>query len=278
MLTKDYLIQKLLTLDIEPDSVLLVHSSLKSLGIIDGGPETVISALEAVIPDGTLVMPTLSQKNWDTIFEDWHLDRPSEVGLITEVFRKQCGSLRSDNATHSVAARGRDASEIVGGDPFAGARYGVFGNYCFSHESPWQRMYDSRERYGVKAYVLFWGVSMKYHTFKHFCEYRFVEDVLSGIEDHVSREEMKNRLSGYPWKKGVPLLWPFYDSEKFTEKLEDNGLIKRISVGNGEILCADIFDCVNATDHALRTNTENMISKEVCEWYLDAKKLYSNKS
>lgn len=272
MLTKEFLLESLTPLNIEKDSILLVHSSLKSLGMIDGGAETVISVLEALIPEGTLVMPTLSQKNWDTVFEDWHMDRPSDTGLITEVFRKQSGSLRSDNATHSVAARGRLAHDLVSGNPTVGARFGVFGNYCFSHESPWQRMYESRIRYGAKAYVLFWGVDMMYHTFKHFCEYRFVEEILNGIPNPKEREAIKNQLTGYPWPKDMSLLWPFYNSQEFAQRLFKLGLLKRLSVGNGEIFCCDIFECVNATDEALRNDTANMLSPEAYAWYLEAKR------
>jgi len=114
MLTKEMLTQALACFGIEKDSILLVHSSLKALGQIEGGAQTVIAALEETVCDGTLVMPTLSQQNWETVFEDWHMDRPSDVGYITECFRKQKGSLRSDDPTHSVAARGKHAARIVG--------------------------------------------------------------------------------------------------------------------------------------------------------------------
>ena len=276
-LTKELIINALNELGIERDSILLVHSSLKALGHIEGGADTVIDSLHSIIPEGTLVMPTLSQKNWDTVFEDWSLDRPSDTGLITETFRLREGSLRSDNATHSVAASGGHAADIVGGDPKGGARYGIFGNYCFSSESPWQRMFDSRTRYGVKTYVLFWGVTMKYHTFKHFSEYRFAEWVLNKIPDPENREMMKNKLTCYERHSERPLVWPFYDSYDFQLRLEKLGVVKKLPLGDGELVCCDVFDAVSETDRALRENSEEILglgNRAGLAWYLEAKKYW----
>ena len=51
----------LAALGVEPGMVLVVHSSLKSLGWVNGGPVAVILALEQALgPEGTLVMPTHS--------------------------------------------------------------------------------------------------------------------------------------------------------------------------------------------------------------------------
>ena len=77
-------IEKALTeLGVAQGDIVLVHSSLKSFGTVEGGPETVIQAFKNVITEqGTLVMPTLSQKNFRNAIEDWHMDRPSDVGLV----------------------------------------------------------------------------------------------------------------------------------------------------------------------------------------------------
>lgn len=104
---------------IGPGEVLVVHSSLKQLGWPVGGPAEVIAALDAVLgPSGTLVMPTFSFNLtlWGLpTFEPWRT--PSRVGLLTEAFRRQQGVFRSAHPTHSVAARGPMALEIVGGTP-----------------------------------------------------------------------------------------------------------------------------------------------------------------
>ena len=270
-LTKEVINEALTQFGIESDSILLVHSSLKALGRIEGGADTVIDALRETVSDGTLVMPTLSQKNWETVFEDWSLDRPSDTGLITETFRLREGSLRSDNATHSVAASGKHAADIVGGDPKRGARYGIFGDYCFSSESPWQRVFDSRERYGVKAYVMFWGVTMKYHTFKHFSEYRFAEHVISGVSDPEKKKAIKNKLMHYGAPLDGTLVWPFYSSTDFQVRLEEMGIAKKIKLGQGEIICCDVFDAVNEVDKVMLNSPEEIFKENVLDWIKEAK-------
>lgn len=252
------------------DAIVLTHSSLKALGRIEGGAVGVIDALWRAVPDGTLVFPTLSSKNWKTVFEDWHLDRPSDVGLISETFRTQAGSLRSDNPTHSVAARGRNAADIVSGPHDKGARYGLYGFYSFSHYSPWQKMFESRERYGVRAYVLFWGVSMVYNTYKHFVEYRFVEEMIEGVKDPEKQKEIKSFIHTYDSpNKGSSeetIHWPFYDSGRFEETLIEEGIAKKVPLGNGYLIACDIYEMVTRTDRAMRERTDEMLCPHMAEW------------
>ena len=66
MLTKEFLVEKLKEFEIEKDSILMVHSSLKALGPIDGGAETVISVVEETVKDGTLVFSRTSDNRLGT--------------------------------------------------------------------------------------------------------------------------------------------------------------------------------------------------------------------
>ncbi|HEY3321024.1 MAG TPA: AAC(3) family N-acetyltransferase [Planctomycetota bacterium] len=99
---------------IRAGDVLIVHSSMKSLGPIEGGPETVVAALQNVVTEsGTLLMPAFSAPQPDGVFR--LLETPSRTGLITETFRRSSGVLRSHHPTHSVAAWGRQAVEFISG-------------------------------------------------------------------------------------------------------------------------------------------------------------------
>ena len=260
---------------IERDAILLTHSSLKALGRIEGGAEAVIEAIEATVPNGTVVFPTLSQKNFETALEDWHMDRPSDVGLITETFRLQAGSLRSDNPTHSVAARGKHAADLVSGHASGKGRYGVFGDLCFGHESPWQRMFDSRMRYGVRSYVLFWGVNTVYNTFKHFAEYRLAENLLEGVGDLAKRDALRLELKHMPSVKapeGVEQIWPYYTAKLLEPMLLDAGIAKRVAVGGGELILCDIYEMITLTEEVLAKIPERIIeSRAALDWIARAR-------
>lgn len=99
------------------DAVVL-HSSLRSIGRVDGGAETVVAALFDVLgPEGLLVAPTYTY--WTQRFDP--ASDPSLTGRITEVIRLWPGAVRSWHPTHSVAAIGRGAAEICEGHHRVGA-------------------------------------------------------------------------------------------------------------------------------------------------------------
>ena len=89
----------------------MVHSSLKSFGRVEGGAQAVIAALmDAITPAGTLLMPSF---NHDTLFQPggpgyYH---PGESlttnGAIPDAFWRLPGVQRSLDPTHAVAAWGQ---------------------------------------------------------------------------------------------------------------------------------------------------------------------------
>lgn len=58
MHTKTGLFEQLKALEINPSGTLLVHSSLKSIGEVQGGADTVLDVLSEYMKDGLLVLPT----------------------------------------------------------------------------------------------------------------------------------------------------------------------------------------------------------------------------
>lgn len=106
----------MLALGLRRGGVALVHSSLSSLGYVPGGAETVIRALlQALGPDGTLLMPALSYNHANATHPYFDvLNTSSNVGLIPESFRTRSGTLRSVCPTHSVCGAGPLAETLLG--------------------------------------------------------------------------------------------------------------------------------------------------------------------
>ena len=113
----DKLAEYLRTLGIRKDGVLLVHASLRSLGKVEGGAETVIQTLLDVLGErGTLLLPALSYETVRTANPYFNVrETPSCIGALAEYFRQRPGTLRSIHPTHSVCGVGAQAHELLCG-------------------------------------------------------------------------------------------------------------------------------------------------------------------
>lgn len=117
MHTKFSLLNQLKELGINPQGTLLVHSSFKSIGPVQGGADTVLDVLAEYMKDGLLVLPTHTWSYIDANHPRFSVeDSPVCVGILPELFRQRPGVVRSWHPTHSVAALGRDAEAFTAGD------------------------------------------------------------------------------------------------------------------------------------------------------------------
>jgi len=119
-LTRADIVHGLRKLGLQLGDRMLVHSSLAALGDVDGGADTVIDALiEAVGPDGLVVVPTFAcQLPFD------RKTSTTPLGSIADQFWHRPNAFRSLHPTHSVAAIGRGAEELLRGHEKAPTAYG----------------------------------------------------------------------------------------------------------------------------------------------------------
>lgn len=176
--TRASLVEDLLSIGLRSGGLVIVHSSMSSIGWTAGGPVAVVQALIDVIgSDGTLVMPTHTAGNTDpagwanppvpiewqqTIRESMPGFEPSimptrAMGAIAECFRTWPGTLRSYHPATSFAARG-PLAEVVTAEHELDRSLG--------EGSPLARLYD---RDGL---VLLLGVDYGRNTSFHLAEYR----------------------------------------------------------------------------------------------------------
>jgi len=116
-LNRDLLASKLL----KAGDVLMVHSSLSSIGNVLGGPEAVCRVFQRVLTEsGTLLMPTYHQPEpiLKMIKKGSLVDlrtAESTMGKLTETFRTIPGVKRSSHPFSSVSAWGRYSKEMTSG-------------------------------------------------------------------------------------------------------------------------------------------------------------------
>ncbi|MGB9690720.1 MAG: AAC(3) family N-acetyltransferase [Candidatus Sumerlaeaceae bacterium] len=138
------------------DAVIL-HSSLKRLGQVQGGAETVVEALLDVIgPQGHLLVPTFTYclPLWNIPPFDIDATK-SRVGVITETIRLRPDAVRSFHPTHSVAVIGPDKEALTRNHLHA-TPLGV--------DCPFDRM----RKYGAKILML--GTTQDTNSSLHLCE------------------------------------------------------------------------------------------------------------
>jgi aminoglycoside 3-N-acetyltransferase len=114
MLTFNDLVIGFKDLGLEPGDTLLVHSSYKSFGGVEGGPQTVIDALLEVLGEsGTLIMPTF---NFDFCKgAPWDVrTTPSHMGAITNMVRENHQARRVFHPIYSFAILGKFAAYLTG--------------------------------------------------------------------------------------------------------------------------------------------------------------------
>lgn len=231
-ITVKQMVQELQALGIQEGDILLVHSSLSSLGWVCGGPQAVVEALfSAVGTSGTLVMPAQSgdwsdPAEWGNpaVPEPWvniiYQEMPAfdpavtptrGMGRIAEMFRVYPGSLRSNHPQVSFTANGSQADFIVSEHALTPQ---------FGDGSPLGKLY------GLNAKVLLLGAGFGSCTSFHLAETRL--------------KDMPVKKMGAAIRENGERLWKWfedfaYDSEDFAdigEAYKPLGKIRSGQIGN----------------------------------------------
>lgn len=165
---KEYLIR----MGLHGNETILIHSSMKSIGVTENGADTVLDAFMDFFSEGLLLLPT---HTWKTVNADNPVYDPmtSEacVGILPNLFFKRPGVIRSLHPTHSMAGYGKNAKEYLSGEEFLNTPCTPGGCY--------DRL---RKEHGK---VLLIGVGHERNTFIH-----SIEEVLN----------IPNRLAAVPMK------------------------------------------------------------------------------
>jgi aminoglycoside 3-N-acetyltransferase len=208
MIDRETLEKKFRYLGLGEGDRVVVHSSLRSIGPVDGGAETVVAALIGLLgPNGLLAAPTFNFRV--TRFDPD--ETPSRMGRITEVVRTWPGAVRSWHPTHSVTAIGADAEALCAGHHLVGG---------LSVDSPLDRLAFSG------GWVLLIGVGHNRNSSIHIGEAR-------APTPWLRREPVEGTLTVRGREATIPLLEPPGCSEAFGAA--EGELRRRGAIRDGEI-------------------------------------------
>ncbi len=212
--------------------VVFVHSSLSSMGHVEGGAEAVVDAfLDVLGPEGTLVVPTYtpSHRGLGSVFDP--ANDPSEVGRITEVTRRRPGAVRSCHLRESVAALGPAANDMMR----------VHRAAAWAADGPFWKFYE------LDARILLLGVPYFRSSFWHLIE-QMLQPQYGRWTEYEARVKDPDGTERPLWFRsfGVgPDGQPPRDFNKLGARLEARGLVSVGTVGNamGRLFRArDAFD------------------------------------
>ena len=112
MLNKKDLLNGFEKIKIESDTI-VVHTSYKSLGGVEGGVDTVIDVMQELVgKDGTVLFPAFNFQSWTETHYFDVTETPSKMGMITEQARLRPNAKRTPHPIYSFSALGARADEF----------------------------------------------------------------------------------------------------------------------------------------------------------------------
>lgn len=272
---KQQLKDQLESMGLKGDETILIHSSMKAIGAVDGGADTVIDAWMEYFKDGLLLLPT---HTWKTVNADNPVynpyTTPSCVGLLTNMFMKRDGVIRSLHPTHSMSGYGKNAAEYLAGEEYNNTPCTPGG--C----------YDRLKEVGGK--VLLVGVGHERNTYIH-----SVEEVLNvpnrlsdmPMELVIELQEESNNSGKLPpynrddgWKKHTDnkLYRKVYvrkhynakqphiseDFVKLNQIFLDSGVVRKVKFGDADSLLCDAKGMFNIVRQVIAPDPECIVTKD----------------
>lgn len=272
---KQQLKDQLESMGLKGGETILIHSSMKAIGVVNGGADTVLDVWMEYFKNGLLLLPT---HTWKTVNADNPVynpyTTPSCVGLLTNMFMKRDGVIRSLHPTHSMSGYGKNAAEYLAGEEYNNTPCTPGG--C----------YDRLKEVGGK--VLLVGVGHERNTYIH-----SVEEVLNvpnrlsdmPMELVIELQEESNNSGKLPpynrddgWKKHTDnkLCRKVYvrkhynaqqphiseDFVKLNQIFLDSGVVRKVKFGDADSLLCDAKGMFNIVRQVIAPDPECIVTKD----------------
>jgi aminoglycoside 3-N-acetyltransferase len=119
---------------VKAGETVIVHTSYKSLGGVEGGADTVIDVMrELVGARGTVLFPAFNFQSWTETHYFDVLETPSKMGMITELARLRPDAKRTPHPIYSFSVWGARADEFAAAEDVEA--YGPNSAFAVFHKS-----------------------------------------------------------------------------------------------------------------------------------------------
>ena len=231
MLTHSDIHTFLQNIGIKSDDTVLIHTSMRAIGEVEGGCDGLIDAFKSYLSEGLFIVPT---HTWGTVGRgvnefDVRTSVPC-IGALPAVAAFRKDAVRSLHPTHSVAAFGKRAAEFVKGEEKSKTPCPTDGL--------WARLYDEN------AKILLLGVLLNRNTYIH------AIDEMIGLEGKLAEIQMPLTVIDYNGNRYETNFRPHgftgaVNFENYRKPLEHFDAIKLSKLGNAD---ATIFYTRLATE------------------------------
>lgn len=260
MYTKKDLMGDLKNMGLKPTDTIMVHSSMKAIGPVEGRADTVIDAFMEYFKEGLFLMPT---HTWAQMSEEYSLFDPKEepacVGILPNIFRRREGVVRSLHPTHSIAAYGPRAKTYIEGEDEITTPCQPGG--C------WSRLLEE------EAKILMLGCTHTRNTFIH-----AVEELLD-VPERLTKEPVNFQIKMPDGNIKEVFVHRHYNrikvhiSEEYDKLLQayyDCGAAKKVKFGDADCILCDARKIYEVTEKVLSHEINCLIDREEIprEWWM----------
>jgi len=230
-------------LGIQETDTVMVHANFEPDSGFQGSPGDVVEALvDLVGRRGNLLMVSIPFRGAAVDYlasnKVFNVRKTiSMMGLITEMFRRREGTLRSLHPTHPVLAYGRDAASLVAGHESC--------LFPCGPGSPFDKLLAANGK------IVFFDVGFEAVTFFHYVEHLLKDQLPFPVYDDtlfsvgVVDAQGQNRIvQTYAYNKKVPRR-----ADLLYADMLGRGHVRRARIGNSRIIAvtaADVVACQSA--------------------------------
>ena len=245
MLTHNELLAGFRQTSVKPGDTIIVHTSYKSLGGVEGGADTVIDVMRELVREGgTVLFPAFNFQSWTETHYFDVVETPSKMGMITELARLRPDAKRTPHPIYSFSVWGARADEFAAADDVES--YGPTSAFAVFHKSNGTIVsigLDFNSTFSMHHYI----------EYNVGCDYRRVKE-FSGI--YVGYDRVP-RIKTYSMFVRLNDRYKTYINPGMDELLAA-GVIKEVQVGAAKVHFATANDFYDNMSVIVREHPEKL--------------------